>query len=110
MDDSIEISMNIYRPDTAEKVSVVMAFTSYGKDMRPEQYLTYTRGDVQRKIGGTFGDMTISSETLWEGPDAGFWVPKGYALIIADARGTSKSTGKRDPSIADQNLLPSSRL
>jgi predicted acyl esterase len=96
-DDGIEISMNIYRPDTKKKVPVIIAFTSYGKDMKPVQFLTYMRGDIQRRAGGNLGDMTVSSEALWEGPDPGFWVPNGYAVITVDARGTGKSTGKKNP-------------
>ena len=74
-----------------------MAFTSYDKDMWPEHFLTYMRGDIQRKAGGNLGDMTVSDEALWEGPDAGFWVPNRYALITVDARGTGDSGGKKDP-------------
>ncbi len=97
LDDGVEISMNIYRPNTTEKVPVIMSFTSYDKDMKPETYIPFTRGGIYRKIGLNLGDMTISSEALWEGADAGFWVPNGYAVVTVDARGTGKSDGKKDP-------------
>ncbi len=29
----------------------------------------------------------------WEAPDPERWVPDGYAIIVADARGTGKSPG-----------------
>jgi predicted acyl esterase len=38
--------------------------------------------------------MTVSDATLWEGPDPAYWVPRGYACLFVDARGTGRSEGK----------------
>lgn len=97
MDDGVEISMNVYRPDTSKKVPVIMAFTSYSKDMWPKHWVTFARGDAFRALGADLGSMTVSDEANWEAPDPGFWVLNGYALVLVDARGTGKSTGKNDP-------------
>lgn len=97
MDDGVEISMNIYRPNTQGKVPVIMAFTSYNKDMWPNLWVTFARGNAFRALGADLGSMTVSDEANWEAPDPAFWVPNGYALIMVDARGTGKSGGKNDP-------------
>lgn len=97
MEDGVEISMNVYRPETQQKSPVIMAFTSYGKDMWPNLWLTMTRGNAFRSLGDDLGSMTVSDEANFEAPDPGFWVPNGYALIVVDARGTGKSTGKNNP-------------
>lgn len=96
MDDGVEISMNIYRPNTPEKVPVVICFTSYDKDMWPNKWVTTHRGNPFRALGAGIGSMTVSDEANWEASDPGFWVPNGYALILVDARGSGKSTGKKD--------------
>jgi predicted acyl esterase len=97
MEDGVEISMNIYRPQTQDPVPVIMAFTSYNKDMWPSLWVTLTRGTPFRALGADLGSLTVSDEANWEAPDPCFWVPHGYALILVDARGTGKSTGENDP-------------
>lgn len=96
MEDGVKISMNIYRPKTKKKVPVIMCFTSYNKDMWPDKWVMTHRGNPFRALGAGIGSMTVSDEANWEASDPGFWVPNGYALILVDARGTGKSTGKKD--------------
>ncbi|MGI4881078.1 MAG: CocE/NonD family hydrolase [Janthinobacterium lividum] len=38
--------------------------------------------------------MHISDATTWEGPDPGFWVPNGYVIVVANARGYYDSEGE----------------
>lgn len=96
-DDGVEISMNVYRPKAEGKVPVIIAFTSYDKDMMPEHYVWAGRADGFRKMGQDFGNMRISTETSYEAPDPNFWVPNGYAVVVVDARGTGFSGGEYNP-------------
>lgn len=95
--DGTRMSVNIYRPDTNERVPVVMALTSYGKDLAPEDYAINGRGPGRRASRARFGNFKVSAETPFEGPDPAYWVPHGYALITVDAPGTGKSGGSREP-------------
>jgi predicted acyl esterase len=98
MPDGTRISANVFLPERAPgPVPVVMAFTSYDKDLSPEHYAVYGRGPLFRSIGLDFGDLRVSEATPFEAPDPGYWVPHGYAVVHVDARGTGKSAGRRDP-------------
>ena len=95
--DGTRMSVNIYRPDTRERVPVVMALTSYDKDLAPEDYAINGRGPARRASRARFGDFKVSAETPFEGPDPAYWVSHGYAVVTVDAPGTGKSTGDREP-------------
>ncbi len=95
--DGTRMSVNIYRPDTNDRVPVVMALTSYDKDLAPEDYTINGRGPGRRASRARFGDFRVSAETPFEGPDPAYWVPHGYALVTVDAPGTGKSTGTKEP-------------
>jgi len=97
MPDGVQISINTYRPKTSLPVPVVMALTSYGKDLPPEDYTINGRGPAKRAIRTRFGNFKVSAETTFEGPDPAYWVSHGYAVVTVDAPGTGKSTGKKDP-------------
>jgi uncharacterized protein len=98
MADGTRISANLFLPrDAPGPVPVIMAFTSYGKDLAPENYAVYGRGPLFRSMGLEFGDLRISDATPFEAPDPGYWVPHGYAVVHVDARGTGASAGRRDP-------------
>jgi uncharacterized protein len=95
--DGAEISMNVYRPKKGGRVPVIMSFTSYGKDVLPAHNTWSGKGRGFRYLGQDYGSMRVSTETSFEAADPNFWVPHGYAVIVVDAVGTGKSTGKKDP-------------
>jgi len=97
MPDGVELSMNIFRPPTQAPVPVVMALTTYDKDLTPEDYIVNGRGPANRAMGLDFGHFSVSEVTAFEAPDPAFWVPKGYVVVYVDGRGTGKSTGEKDP-------------
>jgi predicted acyl esterase len=97
MPGGVSIAVNIYRPEGGGRVPVVLGLTSYGKDLKPEDYAINGRGPANRAMGTDFGDFIVSEETSFEAPDPAFWVPRGYAVVVADARGTGNSGGRRDP-------------
>lgn len=93
MPDGVHLSVNVYRPETDERLPVVLSYTRYGKEPIASTYLP-EYSEMRRAIGTGLGDMTISEATLWEGPDPAFWVPRGYAVVFADARGAGLSEGE----------------
>jgi predicted acyl esterase len=79
--DGVTIYIDILRPVGRGKVPAIVAWSPYGKTI-PQQ-------DVQSGVDAK--DVTGLSKS--EGPDAGFWVSHGYAVVNPDARGAGKSQG-----------------
>ena len=77
------IYTDIYRPDTQEKVPVIIAWSFYGK--RPHDFKPYHIPGVP--------DGTVSDMTKVEGPDPAFWCRNGYAIANPDPRGIGNSEG-----------------
>ena len=97
MTDGTEIAINVFRPSGEGRVPVVCAFTVYGKDLHPHDYAICGRAAVFRSVGLDFGRMRVSEATPFEAPDPAFWVPRGFAVIHVDGRGTGASAGRKDP-------------
>ena len=79
--DGVTIYTDILRPVSGGKVPAIMAWSPYGK--------TIPQKDVQSGVDPA--DVTGLSKS--EGPDAGFWVAQGYAVVNPDPRGAGKSQG-----------------
>jgi predicted acyl esterase len=85
MRDGVKIYIDVTRPDGKEKVPALVAWSSYGKH-RPFQYeYFFKEGGVKREW--------YSKYTNFEAPDPLYWVPRGYAIINVDPRGTWQSEG-----------------
>jgi len=83
--DGVKLYIDIHRPEGAEAVPALIAWSPYGKH-RPFQYeYFYKNADVRQEW--------ISPYTLFEGPDPLYWVPRGYAIVHVDVRGTWGSEG-----------------
>lgn len=91
MRDGVRLSATICRPDRPGRFPVIMCVTVYGKDFGPADYATLPK---IKKAGMAVGTMHISDVTTWEGPDPGFWVPHGYVVVVANARGYYESEGE----------------
>ncbi|PRY39429.1 CocE/NonD family hydrolase [Umezawaea tangerina] len=91
MRDGVRLAVTVYRPREAGRFPVVLCVTAYGKDFGPADYSTLPR---MRDAGMAVGTMHISDVTTWEGPDPAFWVPNGYVVVVADARGFYESEGR----------------
>ena len=77
--DGSPIVVDVFRPEGGEPVPVIASISPYGKDVHwPERYPLY-------ELVGHHDHM------VWETPDPEWWVPRGYALVRADTRGTGKS-------------------
>jgi uncharacterized protein len=86
--DGVSLSANVYLPTASTKrCPVLVAMTPYGKDELPERY------DLFRMFGIDVGPIATSDYAPFEAPDPGFWVPNGYVVVHADARGMWKSEG-----------------
>lgn len=89
--DGVHLSATVCRPAGDGRFPVVMCVTVYGKDFGPDEYSTLPK---IKASGNAVGMMHISDATTWEGPDPGFWVPNGYVVVVANARGYYDSEGQ----------------
>jgi len=96
MRDGVKLYADIHRPEAEGRVPALIAWSPYGKH-RAFQY-EYFPGyaGVDRKW--------ISEYTLFEGPDPLYWVPRGYAVIHVDVRGTWGSEGDANFWCHDEGL------
>jgi uncharacterized protein len=86
MRDGVEIFVDIYRPaEESLAVPPLIAWGPYGKHGHTRYSLNFPKADVD--------DANMSAYTAFEAPDPFYWVPKGYAVINADPRGTWHSQG-----------------
>lgn len=79
------IVADVYRPDSGAPVPVIIAWSPYGKHNPAPIGVIYPSS-------GVLPDQ-ISELTTFEAPDPEYWVPHGYALLIADIPGTWNATG-----------------
>jgi len=83
MRDGVRLATDIYRPDDNGKFPALLAYSPYGKEL---QALVLTFPPQARP------------SPLWDGcieaGDTNYIVPRGYAHIIADTRGSGKSEGE----------------
>lgn len=87
MRDGIHLMVNVYRQDRPGKHPVLICMTPYGKDEQPEHY------ELLKAAGIGVGNIQTSDFAIFEGPDPAYWVPAGYAVIHANARGMWNSEG-----------------
>ena len=84
MRDGVNLSIDIYRPDTAEKFPALLAFSIYNKDLQGP--------DVAKTL-----PPQPAWSSLWAGlleaGDTKFFVSRGYVHIIGSPRGVAKSDG-----------------
>lgn len=83
MRDGIRLAIDVNRPDDDKKFPALLACGPYGKELQA--------------LGDTFPPQSRPSP-LWDGcmeaGDTHYIVARGYAHIVADARGTGKSEGE----------------
>lgn len=98
MPDGVKLACNVYRPDKPGKFPVILSLTPYGKDQTPPAYkpdgspLPSSYAPFVLRVhaqGEDVGHMKISMLTPWEGPDAAFWVPNDYVVIISTSEALS---------------------
>jgi predicted acyl esterase len=84
MRDGVRLCVDIYRPDTDEKLPALLAFAIYNKDFQGP--------DVAREL-----PPQPAWTPLWTGPleagDTHYLVSRGYVHVIGSPRGIGKSEG-----------------
>ncbi|KAK1624259.1 Alpha/Beta hydrolase protein [Colletotrichum phormii] len=85
--DGTRIRVDIFRPKTDEKVPAILMWSPYGKTDTGVMKLDA----VPLRCGVPLSKL--SGYESFEGLDPVEWVPKGYAIINADARGCGDSEG-----------------
>ncbi|MBI2768944.1 MAG: CocE/NonD family hydrolase [Burkholderiales bacterium] len=98
MDDGLPLRVNIFRPSTSGKYPVIVTHGIYGKDVAWQEAEPYkpTWSKVTARLPDLCKESTCSF-MRWEMPDPERWVPAGYVVIQADARGSGKTGGYLDP-------------
>jgi uncharacterized protein len=85
MRDGAKIYIDLFRPADETRAAPLIAWSPYGKHMP---------NDPRRFPGSDVKMDAISDYTPFEGPDPVYWVPRGYAVIVADKRGNWNSEGR----------------
>lgn len=87
--DGASLYMDVFRPaDTTEKVPALLSWSPFGKQFNGKDSISLM---APWNLG--LKDDALSGYEKFEGPDPVDWVPKGYAIINVDARGTGNSEG-----------------
>src|SRR5215207_6605212 len=89
--DGTVLYANVFRPPQDGRYPVVVSFDVYGKDT------IHVAAAMPAGGAYTLGQYNASQYAAWEAPDPGFWVPNGYVVVKAAARGTSGSKGRISP-------------
>ncbi len=80
MRDGVRIAVDVYRPDATEKVPALLGISPYAKDVQNLPIFEYP---TDRDLGN--GGI--------EAGNTAYFVARGYAHVIAEARGTGVSEG-----------------
>jgi len=87
------VSCNVFRPNRTGRFPPIIAFTPYGKDSDVavdfKRYWDFVLRDHPDVVLGKSSGKYLT----WEVPDPERWIADGYAIVVADARGTGKSPG-----------------
>ncbi|KAK2778935.1 hypothetical protein CKAH01_11526 [Colletotrichum kahawae] len=85
--DGVRIRVDIYRPKTEGKVPALLMWGPYGKSGTGALNLHMV------PLNAGVSPSRLSGYESFEGLDPAEWVPKGYAVVNADARGVGDSEG-----------------
>lgn len=87
--DGVELLADVFRPLSSDRqpVPAIMPWSPYGKTGSGMQQLDMFPWRV-----GIPRNRTSGLEK-WEAPDPAEWIPRGYAIVNIDARGSFKSGG-----------------
>ena len=89
--DGVEISVDVFRPNSKEKFPAILGVHAFGK--APQ---TAPIKPVAFALGPTYLSPEGKARGSLESGDPNFFVRRGYVQVIANVRGTGKSGGKYD--------------
>jgi len=87
MRDGARIYADVFRPAGGGVVPALLAWGPYGKHEGTLQYL------VRAFPTAGLDEGDVGPYAMFEGPDPGFWVPRGYAVVNVNPRGLWYSEG-----------------
>jgi len=79
--DGTKLCVDVFRPDTTDKVPALLTWAAYGKT-------------IQSMKRGSLPPESLLFDHSLEAGDIDFFVKRGYAFIIPDPRGIGKSEGE----------------
>lgn len=85
--DGIRLRADVFRPNLDEKTPALICWSPYGKGGSGAFNLRIAPG----RSG--IPESVLSGYEKWEAPDPAEWVPRGYAVVNIDSRGTFDSEG-----------------
>jgi len=85
--DGVRIYADIFRPPEGPPVPALLAWSPYGKHEGTLRYL------VRAFPAAGVREEDVSPYAVFEGPDPAYWVPRGYAVVNVNPRGTWFSEG-----------------
>ena len=89
MRDGARLKADVFRPRSGGRFPVIASLAAYMKDK-----LWVPPPDLEEKPNPYMN---------WETPNPLWWVPRGYALVRIDSRGSGKSPGLTDPWSASES-------
>lgn len=95
MDDGVVLRADVYRPDTASPVPVIMTHGPYGKGVMYQEHYKLM-WDWLIKEHPDLLPGSARKFLTWETVDPEIWVPWGYAVVRVDSRGAGRSPGYLD--------------
>jgi predicted acyl esterase len=84
--DGVEIYVDLFRPADERPAAPLVGWSPYGKHIPGQLGKLYPNSGVKEEHTSIY--------TAFEAPDPAYWVPRGYAVINADIRGTWYSRGE----------------
>lgn len=103
MSDGLVLRVNVFRPAAQGRYPVVMSHGIYGKDV----HFSLAFKPQWEKLKQIYPEIDQGESTgrflRWEIPDPERWLPDGYAIVMADTRGSGKSPGYLDPRQSQEN-------
>jgi uncharacterized protein len=79
--DGTKLCVDVFRPDTKDKVPALLTWAAYGKT-------------IQSMKRGSLPPESLLFDHSLEAGDIDFFVKRGYAVVIPDPRGIGKSEGE----------------
>ena len=83
--DGVTIYVDVYRPLDEKPAAPIIAWGPYGKHV-PNEPARFPAAGLKMEH--------MSPVTPFEGPDPVYWVPRGYAVVTVNKRGTWYSEGR----------------
>lgn len=103
MSDGLWLRVNVFRPAKEGRYPVVMSHGVYAKDVHFNLAFKPQWDNLTKLYPDLCRDGSSGRFLRWEVPDPERWVPDGFIIVVADARGTGKSPGYLDPRSPREN-------